>query len=134
MIPPQGNISNSLDFFSAVENVTGNFQMFVSITGNGVSTTESNPQSTLPKDIRILKIQVTVKANTKSNDIIFGVRDGGVTVASITVDANNGVERVTSGDLDVIIDADSEINLLRDTSDSSSGTLDYRMIVWYEAL
>lgn len=130
----QGIPNTSLGFFSHTETgVTDNTAHYCAITELGEGVTETDFQSTLPVSIRIIKIEVRITANTKSNNIDFVFRDDGVSVATLTVTGNNGAELVTSADLDVVIDSGSLINFLRDTSTSSSGTLSYKpLIFWYE--
>lgn len=132
---PQG-LPVSLGYFSHEETaVTDDTEHFCALIESGDGSTESDFQTTLPFSIRIVKIEIRITANTKSNDFFLVFRDDGVSVASLTVTANNGAELVTSPDLDIIVDAGSLIDLMRDTSDSSSGTLTYTSVLfWYETL
>jgi len=130
---PQGNVrSKALGYFVAEEDTTSNNSArYLTVAGSRTDVTESNVNMLLPKRIRLLRIEILVVTNTKDEDVDFSFRDDGVSVATLTVTA--GQIGLKSKNVDVIVNADSLVNLLRDTSASSSGNLKYKPIVyWYK--
>ena len=134
--PPQGLVKETISFLHAFEDSTSNNSaMYCSIADQNGSATEADVQLTLPFAIRLIKIEVLITVNTKSENIVFSFRDDAASVASLTITKNNGAERVTGSDIDVIVAAGSLIDVLRDTSASASGDLAYKpLIIWYETI
>ncbi len=135
ILPAQGE-AHHLGFFHFFEDTTAdNSAMYCSIAAENGNATEANVQLTLPFGVRIIKMEVLVTINTKDEDIVFSFRDDAASVASLTITKNNGAEKVTSADLDIIVEEDSAIAMLRDTSASSSGNLAYKpLMIWYEVI
>ncbi len=101
---------------------------FLAIGQNSDEGTESIVQIPITEGIRVKRLRVNVATNTKNADTIFGFRDDGVTVASITVAAAvTGIR--DSGALDVLIAAGSSINFIRDTTASASGSISSNILV-----
>jgi hypothetical protein len=88
-----------------------------------LSSAEATVQATLPYRLRITRIFTKMSVNSVNGNTVIALRDDGITVtgSSFTI-ATTDIAEKDSGALNVVIDANSKINFMIDTSASSTGS------------
>jgi len=103
-----------------------NSWVVTSFTGRN---TESLMQLAIDWDLTIKRVLLRITINSENDDVIFGFRDDGVTVASITV-ASSTTGQFDTGDLTVLILSGSELNWIIDSAGNTGNFGDYSLSAW----
>ncbi len=94
------------------------------LTGYGnaeLTGTEAGTQTTINKAMTVTRFTARANTNTKSSAVLFGLRDDGVTIASVTI-TSGSTGTFDSGAIDVDIVSDSECNYI-ESGATSAGTI-----------
>lgn len=106
-------------------NASGNANQFMPIGGTTRFTTEADTQLTVPHEITVKRFTATIQTNAKNAATTISLRSGtpadiAGTVLSIPA---GSLVAVDSGDLNVVMAANSKFTIRVDTSASASGSL-----------
>jgi len=109
-------------------NFSGDNTSFASINAGQIDTLEADIEKDMKMPITVIRHEVSIDINSKDGDSLFAVRDDGVNVGLITVGAGL-TGNFSLDDIDVIMAEGSQVNLLRDTSASTGGNLEFNALV-----
>jgi len=116
-------------FFSAnfQSSTTANGLFFYMINADSADATEANRDAIIDHAMTTDRIRANVNINTKNGATILGWRDDGVTIDSISIAASTTGD-FDSGQLSSVVATLSRVDIIIDTSGSSSGAISFTLL------
>jgi len=125
---PLMTLKNNFTMTAAQASNSGNHVRFIPFSAT-VDATEADATVTLNFGFVIREIIATIGNNNKNADSIFGFRDDGSTIESVTIGAGLTGE-FSTGIISTAVQTGSVCSIIKDTTASASGNMGYTITTW----